>query len=103
MVTKCSCTVIREVNSTMQIMFQGECMWQETEAYQTKKYGADNADKVTIYIPNITADIKKQDFICKGEIEVSGISESLLTAYRVNSVTNYDYGLTLQHLRIGAI
>ncbi len=74
-------------------------MWQETEGYEAKKYGEENADKAAVFIPGISADVEKTDYIFKGEI--SGEIKAC-EALTVMSVTRCDYGSEdMQHIELG--
>ncbi len=100
MITNAVCTVVRADEGEYKIIGNYPCMWQETESYEVKKYGAENADKATIFIPDLSADVKKEDCIFRGEItgEIN-----LNEALTVMSVTRYDYGSGyMQHLEVGA-
>lgn len=76
------------------------CMWQETEAYETKKYGEERADTACIYIPNMEADIAKGDYITRDEIGTNIDVSDMLT---VTSVNRRDYGSSdMRHIEVGA-
>ncbi len=99
MITNAVCTVVRAEDDTYKIIGIYPCMWQEIEGYEVKKYGAENADKAAIFIPGLSADIKKEDFIFKGEIEEINLNKALT----VMSVTPCDYGSEdMHHLEVGA-
>lgn len=99
MLTNAVCTVVRTVDGEYKIIGVYPCMWQETEGYEVKKYGAENADKAAIFIPGLSADIKKEDFIFKGEIAEINLNKALT----VMSVTPCDYGSEdMHHLEVGA-
>lgn len=101
MITNDVCTIIRlDDNEDYQIVGCYPCMWQETEGYEVKKYGEENADKAAIYIPDLSADVKKGDTICRGKItEVENV-DGMLT---VMSLTRHNYGSAdMQHVKIGA-
>lgn len=103
MLTNAKCTVIRgDDEGSYSAVYQSECMWQETEAYQVKKYGAENADKVTVYIPNVDADVQKGDYIVQGEVNIN-LDKIIESAFTVMSVTRYKYGSPInRHVRVGA-
>ena len=62
MITNGICTIFRMNESGgHDIIASYECMWQEADGYDTKKYGEDNTDYADIYIPDVGADIKKGD------------------------------------------
>jgi len=99
MLTNAVCTVVRADEGEYKIIGVYPCMWQETEGYEVKKYGAENADKAAIFIPGLSADVKKEDFIFRGEIEEINLNEALT----VMSVTRCDYGSEdMHHLELGA-
>lgn len=99
MITNAVCTVVRADEGEYKVIGVYPCMWQETEGYEVKKYGAENADKAVIFIPELSANIKKEDFIFRGEITEINLNEALT----VMSVTRCDYGSEdMQHLEVGA-
>lgn len=103
MPTNGDCTVIRtDDNGEYFIVGTYPCMWQEVEGYEVKKYGEDNADKAAIWVPDITADVKKHDRIIRGKLE--DITEfDPDTALTVMSAARRDYGSEeMQHVDIGA-
>lgn len=103
MTTNGDCTVIRaDDDGNYFIVGTYPCMWQETEAYEIKKYGEENADKAAIWVPDITADVKKHDYIVRGKIE--DISEfDPDTALTVMSAARRKYGdPEMWHVQIGA-
>lgn len=101
--TNGNCTIVRtDDNGEYRLVGTYPCMWQETEGYEVKKYGEENADKAAIWIPDLTADVKKHDYIVHGEI--ADISEfNLNSALTVMSASRHDYGSSeMQHIEIGA-
>ncbi|MCI9410389.1 MAG: hypothetical protein HFJ89_11375 [Oscillospiraceae bacterium] len=103
MITNGYCTVVRaDDNGECRLVGTYPCMWQETEGYEVKKYGEENADKAAIWIPDLTADVKNHDYIVRGEL--SDISEfDPDTALTVMSAAKHDYGSEdMQHVEIGA-
>ena len=103
MPTNGDCTVIRtDDNGEYFIVGTYPCMWQEVEGYEVKKYGEENADKASIWIPDISADVKKRDHIIRGKLE--DIAEfDPDTALTVMSAGRLDYGSEeMQHVEIGA-
>jgi len=99
MLTNAVCTVVRADNDEYKIIGNYPCMWQETEGYEVKKYGTENADKAAIFIHDLSADVKKEDFIFRGEITEINLNEALT----VMSVTRCDYGSEdMRHLELGA-
>ena len=116
MTTNTVCTILRtNENSYDEIMGVYPCMWQETEEYEAQKYGEENADKAAIYIPDLSADVRKGDYICRGEYHVINLLTGLYhnpdgteeldidKKLVVMSVTRHDYGSEdMRHIRIGA-
>lgn len=97
------CTIIRtDDDGGYFIVGTYPCMWQEVEGYEVKKYGEDNADRASIWVPDITADVKKGDYIVRRKL--SDISEfDPDTALTVMSAAKLDYGSEeMQHVEIGA-
>ncbi len=100
MLTNAVCTVVRADGDEYKIIGNYPCMWQETEGYEVKKYGAENADKAAIFIPGLSADVKKEDFIFRGEITGEIDPNKALT---VMSVTRCNYGSEdMRHIELGA-
>lgn len=101
MITNADCTIIRMNDSGgHDIVGTYPCMWQETEGYEVKKYGEENADKAAIYIPDITADVQKEDYIVRGKLTEVPDTSGLLV---VMSVSRCDYGSQdMWHIHIGA-
>ena len=100
MITNAVCTVIRSEDGSHNIVGTYPCMWQECEGYEVKKFGEENADKVAIWIPDLTADVKKHDFIFRGELTEIGDLDGMLT---VMSASRNNYGSEeLNHIEIGA-
>ncbi len=92
------CTVIRTVNEAYEKIGVYPCMWQETESFEVKEYGVGNADIAIIFIPGISADVQKEDYIFKGEITGEIDVSKALT---VMSVTRCDYGSAdMQHTEL---
>lgn len=103
MPTNGNCTIVRpDDNGEYCLIGTYPCMWQEVEGYEAKKYGEENADKATIWVPYISADVKKHDYIVRGELaDVSEFDPD--TALTVMSTARHDYGSTdMQHIEIGA-
>lgn len=101
MITNTVCTIIRmNKNGGHDIVASYPCMWQEVEGYTTKKYGEDNTDTADIYIPDVNADVKKGDYIARGEFsEIPDTSDMLV----IMSAARHDYGRAdMQHVRINA-
>lgn len=94
MTTNSLCTVVRAVEGKYAVIGAYHCMWQETDAYSMKKYGAANAGATAVYIPDISADVVKGDYITKnGYIEENGVSGMLRTV----SVSRHCYGSQCMH------
>ena len=103
MPTNGNCTIVRtDENGEYFIVGAYPCMWQEVEGYEVKKYGEENADKVSVWVPDMTADVKKHDRIVRGELgDISEFDPD--TALTVMSASKLDYGSTeMQHIEIGA-
>ncbi|MGN1089422.1 MAG: hypothetical protein ACI4Q6_03380, partial [Huintestinicola sp.] len=67
MMTNGVCTTFRYSENSLERIGTFPCMWQETEAYEAKKYGISNADKAAVWIPHINTNIVKGDYIFFGE------------------------------------
>ena len=102
MITNANCTIIRSEDGDYRIVGTYPCMWQECEGYEVKKYGEENADKAAVWIPDLTAEVKKGDRIVRGEIsDVSAFDPD--TALTVMSAAKHDYGSEeMRHVEIGA-
>ena len=103
MPTNGDCTVIRtDDNGEYFIVGTYPCMWQEVEGYEVKKYGEDNADKAAIWVPDITADVKKGDYIVRGKLaDIADFNPDI--ALTVMSAARRDYGSPeMWHVQIGA-
>ena len=99
MITNGNCTIIRmNKNGGHDIIASYPCMWQEVDGFTEKRYGEDNTDYADIYIPDINADVKKGDYIARGELsEVPDTSGMLV----VMSVARHDYGRDdMRHVRV---
>lgn len=101
MITNGCCTIVRaDDNGNYAVVGTYPCMWQECEGYEVKKYGEENADKAAIWIPDLIADVKKHDYIVRGELAEVGDLDGMLT---VMSVSCHDYGSEeMWHIEIGA-
>ena len=78
-----------------------DCMWQGTDSSTVKKYGEGNEDKADIYIPDVNADVKKGDYIFKGQTDKVTDTSGMMT---VMSVSRHDYGSEcMRHVRIKAM
>lgn len=105
MTTNTDCTVIRLLEEAEpDVTYIPAVMWQEVYAREVKKYGAENADRAVVYIPDVNADIRVNDFIVKGAIgEGSDLTELCRTALRIASVeVNRFGGENMQHIKAGA-
>lgn len=99
--TNADCTIVRtDDNGGYKIVGTYPCMWQEVEGYEVKKYGEENADKAAIWIPDISADVKKGDRIVRGKTsDVSDFDPD--NALTVMSASKHDYGSSeMQHIEI---
>ena len=99
--TNAVCTIVRTAeDGSYFAVGVYPCMWQETEAYEVKKYGEERADRAAVYIPDIGTDVLKGDYITRGGISADIDVSAMLT---VSSVTRHDYGSAdMQHVRVGA-
>ena len=103
MITNGYCTIVRaDDNGEYRLVGTYPCMWQDTEGYEVKKYGEENADKAAVWIPDLSADVKKGDRIIRGKIEdISAFDPD--TALTVMSAAKHDYGSEeMRHVEIGA-
>lgn len=97
MITNAVCTAVRSDES--RTVWQGECMWQEVKAREVKKYGEERADNVTVFIPDISADIREGDMIIKGEYNDCG--HVVRNGLTVMSVSHNDFGSEdMRHLEL---
>lgn len=94
MVTNAICTVVRVVNNNYTVIGAYPCMWQETDAYNVKKYGAVNAGSAAVYLPDINADIVKGDYITRSDYAADMGAVGLL---KVVSVARCNYGTADMH------
>lgn len=98
MITNAVCTVVRSDES--RIVWHGECMWQEVKAHEVKKYGEERADNVTVFIPDISADIREGDMMIKGKY--TDCDHVIRNGLTVMSVSRNDFGSPdMQHLELG--
>ena len=103
MITNCDCTIVRsDDNGEYFLVGTYPCMWQEVEGYEAKKYGEENADKAAVWVPDLSADVQKHDYIVRGELaDISEFDRD--TALTVMSAARHDYGSEeLNHIEIGA-
>ena len=103
MTTNCNCTIVRtDENGEYKIVGTYPCMWQKVEGYEVKKYGEENADKAAVWVPDISADVKKHDYIIRGELaDISEFNPD--NALTVMSASKLDYGSPkMRHIEIGA-
>ena len=101
MITNDICTILR-MNETgeKKIIASYDCMWQGTDGFKAKKYDESSEDKADIYIPDVGADVKKGDFIFRGQSDQADDVSGMMT---VMSVARHDYGSEcMRHVRIGA-
>jgi len=101
MVTNDTINAVRITDNGYSVTYTGPCMRQDVHSYELKKYGEEHADHAAAYVPDVTADIKKGDYIIFGELPQELSVENALTA---QSVTVYDYGSAdMRHIKVGVI
>lgn len=93
MQTNADCTIIRQDGTTTYVP---ACMWQDVEAIEIKKFGADNADSAAIYIFDMSVVVAKGDSIAKST------ETDLHNALTITSVSKKDYSKNGKHIQIGA-
>lgn len=100
MITNAVCSIFRSSGEGLIPVGEYPCMKQDVKAMEIKKYGEENADSAAVYIPDISADIRKGDFIFFGNEAPD--EKDIYNALRVVSATKYDYGSkNMQHIRLG--
>lgn len=100
MITNAVCRVFRSSEKGLVPAGRFPCMKQDVSAVEIKKYGEENADKAAVYIPDISADIRKGDFVFFGN--EAPTDKEIYNALRVVSVTKYDYGSeNMRHIKLG--
>lgn len=97
MTTNASCTIFRQrADGTYQRIFYPAVMWQENKNIATRKFGAQNADKVRLWIPLKCPEPLEGDIIVKGEISDSiKYAKELMKShksYKVMGADKLDYG-----------
>lgn len=104
MLTNDTAVIIRtDENGGYSAAYSGKCMRQDTYASDSKKYGEERADSMAVYIPDITVDVRKGDYITFGAVP-DDIPEAVKSAHTVRSVTRHDYGsVQLRHIKLGVI
>ena len=104
MPTNDTAVIIRtDENGDYSAVYVGKCMRQDTYASDAKKYGEERADSMSVYIPDVNADVCKGDYIVFGSVP-EDISEAVKTAHTVRSVTRHDYGsVQLRHIKLGVV
>lgn len=78
-------------------------MWQESEGYSADDYGEKRTSEAKIYIPDLSADIRKGDFVTKNAVppEITGNDVSAMLAAVI--ITKHDYGSPdMQHVKVVA-
>lgn len=101
MITNDIVTAIRRTEEGYSAVYSGPCMRQDVKAYEVKQYGEENADSAAVYVPDVSADVEKGDYIIFGEVP-EDLSEAVKSALTAVSVTRYDYGsANMRHIRIG--
>lgn len=103
MITNQICTVIRtDENDNYTVIGRYPCMWQDKEGYQATSYGAERKSESHIYIPDITANVRKGDFVTKRDIATPTEDDvaDMLTAV---IISRNDYGSkSMQHVKVVA-
>lgn len=100
MITNAVCRVFRSCGKEFLPAGEYPCMKQDVKAVEIKKYGEQNADSAAVYIPDISADIRKGDFVFFGS--ETPTEKEIYSALRVVSVTKYDYGSeNMRHIKLG--
>ena len=104
MLTNDTAIIIRtDDNGDYSAAYSGKCMRQDTYASDAKKYGEERADSMAVYLPDVTADVRKGDYITFGAVP-EDMSEAVKTAHTVRSVTRHDYGsVQLRHIKLGVV
>ena len=101
MKTNTDCTTIySDGDGTYTGTYIPAVMWQDVEGIEIKKYGAENADTAAVYIPDISVAVSKGDYIIKGA--VTDYSAAIQAALKVMNVSDKDYSLNLNHIKVGA-
>lgn len=101
MITNAVCRVFRSSSVGLVCVGEHPCMKQEVKAAEVKKYGEERADSAAVYIPDLSADVMKGDFLFFGIGEPT--EKEIYAALRVVSVTKYDYGSeNMRHIKLGA-
>lgn len=101
MVTNHICTVIRaDGDGNYAVVGRSPCMWQETERYETVGYGQKRVSENRIYIPDITADVREDDYVTKKEIAEPITDDDVSTMLSVITIARNDYGSkSMQHIK----
>lgn len=100
MITNAVCRVFRSSPTGISAVGEYPCMNQDVKAVEIKKYGEQNADSAAVYIPDISADIRKGDFVYFGNEAPS--EKEIYSCMRVMSVTKHDYGSeNMRHIKLG--
>lgn len=100
MITNAVCKVFRSSSVGISAVGEYPCMKQEVKAVEIKKYGEQNADSAAVYIPDISADVRKGDFVYFGNETPS--EKEIYSGLRVVSVTKYNYGSeNMRHIKLG--
>ena len=100
MITNTVCRIYRSSSGGVSIVGVYPCMKQEVKAVEIKKYGEQNADSAAVYIPDISADIRKGDFVFFGS--ETPTEKEIYSCMRVMSVTKYAYGSeNMRHIKLG--
>lgn len=101
MVPNCECTVIRCIESGYEAVCRAECLWRETQRVDLKKYGESVSDRLSVYIFDISADVRTGDYIARGNIADNGIEEAVRSADVISAVSYNDCGSPhMRHIKI---
>lgn len=100
MITNAVCRVFRSSSEGISEVGEYLCMMQDVKAVEIKKYGEQNADSAAVYIPDISADVRKGDFVYFGNETPD--EKEIYSGLRVVSVIKYAYGSeNMRHIKLG--
>lgn len=107
-----TCTIFREGKNSIYERIPAGCVfWQENSGINIQKYGAQNANKVTIFIPiPQNFEPKTGDLIMNGDVELEvdtpekiAVLGENYNVFTIMSVDKNDYGSPrLRHWEVGA-
>lgn len=101
MITNGRCTIVRCENDAYYLIWQGDCMWQEVKGAETKAYGEERADSVSVWICDMSAEISEGDMIIRGDYDDYELAAK--NGLTVSSVSCNDYGSPeMHHIEMGA-